>query len=93
MSAIISTLLELALLDGNEQTNEELKEIGSISRWSLLQTLGIISVASFVQTISSMLLSTNTKVRKVERITCPQFLTLNRCSKAHSSYLLSVCHS
>lgn len=93
VSTIISTLLELALLDENEQTNEDLKEIGSISRWSLLQTLRVISVSSFVKTISSMLSSTNKKARNIEIGCVLSFLPFIRCSKAHSSYLLNVCHS
>ena len=59
---VVASLMELATLDQDLQTDAELREVGSAAQWALLQAMGVISAAFFSSTILSMLTGENEKV-------------------------------
>ncbi|KAI5117129.1 hypothetical protein M0805_007713 [Coniferiporia weirii] len=63
MRDIITCLLELAIVDENDKTSQDLQDIANSAQWALLQSMGIISAAYFASTILSMLSGGNAKIQ------------------------------
>ncbi|THH02630.1 hypothetical protein EW145_g6726 [Phellinidium pouzarii] len=63
MRDIITCLLELAAVNDEDQTSQDLQDIGIYAQQALLQSMTIISTAYFASIILSMLSNGNTKIR------------------------------